>query len=329
MIGVFVIALLRAAGPAAAPAPAAAAAHGVVVFPFENLSEDRSLYWVSEAVADGLTRELRRSGGEAFERSERLSIVEDLGVPALSAMTLASQIKAAEELGAAALVTGSFRAADGLVTVRARVVDVPAGKSGPWVEVQGSLREIFALQRATYLTVRPALSRTAGVRARTGTGDAAPEDGTPQPAYEYLLKSFFEEAPPKREQLLRRALDLAPDYLRAQVEVAQVYLDSGQADKAAGALSRVVTRDRGLAAQAENLLAEIELQRNHPQAAESALRRSLASQETVRAHLLLARMAVRRADRGLARSELDRARAIDPADPELGEIEEALNGLHQ
>ena len=150
--------LLAAAGPRDARAETAPAA-GVVVFPFENLSDDRSLYWVSEALADGLDREIKGSGVATFGRPERLSVIEEMGVPTNSTLTLASQIKAAEELGAAALLCGTFRAGDDAVRARARIVDVPAGRTGPWVEVHGSIKDIYALQRALHAAVRAALPR--------------------------------------------------------------------------------------------------------------------------------------------------------------------------
>lgn len=297
----------------------------VVVFPFENTSEDRSLYWATEAIADGLTREIRQGGGSIAERSERLSVTEDLGVPPLSTLTLASQIRVAEELGATTLITGSFTSANGQLMVQARVVEVPIGRIAPRIAVAGVSNEIYALQRALYAKIRSSLVAIPASAASNGAFAGAPEDGAPQSAYEFFLKSLFEDSLKKKEFLLRRALDLSPDYLRAQLELAQVYRDSGQIDKAAGALARTVTRDRLLAADAQNLLAEIEIERGHPQAAESALRSSLASIETARAHRLFARIAITRQDRALARSELDRARALDPDDPELAEAEEALS----
>ena len=65
--------------------------------------------------------------------------------------------------------------------------------------------------------------------------------------------------------------------------------------------------------------------RERTPAAESALKRSLASKETARAHLLLAKIALARSDRAAASSELERSRALDADDPELGEVEGALS----
>ena len=304
-----------AGAPAAPTSPAnRSASKGIFVFPFENLSEDRSLYWIGEAIADGLLREIVRNGGEVLDRLDRLDVLDGLGVPPQSALTLASQIRAAEDLGAGYLLTGDFSAKDGSLSVRARVVDIAAGRTGAWSPVSGRVRRALP----------PPAGGTAEIPA--GAGGSA-EDGAPQPAYEFLLKSWFEDEPKKKEFLLRRALDIAPDYLRAQIEIALLYQDGGQIDKAAGSLARIVTRDRGLAAEAERLLAEIEMQRDHPEEAESALRRSLASKETARAHLLLARIALARSDRTLARTELARARELDPADPDLREIEEELAAM--
>ena len=89
-------------------------------------------------------------------------------------------------------------------------------------------------------------------------------------------------------------------------------------------LTNLATRDRRLAAEGENLLAEIEIDQGHPAAAESALRRSLALTDSARAHLLSARLALSRGDLSAARNELERSRKLDPSDPDLTEIEGAL-----
>src|SRR5262249_24265526 len=152
--------------------------------------------------------------------------------------------------------------------------------------------------------LRPLLPVAKSSPARGRSDADVPEDGVPQTAYELLLKSLFEDSAQKRELILRRALDVAPDYLRARIELAQLYRETGQTEKATSTLARIATRDRELAAQAENLSAEIELEQGRSEVVESTLRRSLATRETARAHLLLARIALSRGDRDAARRSL-------------------------
>jgi TolB-like protein len=298
----------------------------VLSVPFENRSENRSLYWMGEALADGIARGLRLSGGMPAERRDLVSIREEMGIPPLSTMTLASQIRTAERLGASTLVTGAFDASDDTITVQARIVDIASGRIGPWITITGSSKGLIRLQQDLFNAIRPSLPRPpAGAAAQ---GGSAEEDGVPQAAYESLLRSFIEDAPEKREKLLRHSLELAPSYLRAKIELAEIYQESNQLQLAAQVLSSLATRDRALAAEGENLLAEIEIEQEHASAAEAALRRSLAMKETSRAHLLMAKLALARGDRALAGTELARARELDPGDPDLDEVEEALSGAH-
>lgn len=331
----------QAAAPATPPAPPRAATptqgrtsppatpparpmrNAVLVVGFENTSEDRSLYWVGEAISDGLAREIRLAGGETIDRRERMSVRDEMGVPALSTLTLASQIHIAEELGAPALVTGSFGSSGETLTVRVRVVNIATARTGPWLTVTGSVKSIIALQKDLFSKVRSALPSF----RRTASRSVPAEDGVPQAAYELLLRTYYEDAPDKRERMLRRTLELAPDYLRAKMELAQIYRESNQLAKGAETLSTIVTRDPGLASEAETLLAEIHLEMGRAGEAEAAVRRALNVRESARAHLVLAKLAAARGDRALASAEARRSRALDPSDPEILEVEESLSKM--
>lgn len=303
----------------AAAAPAPLRARLVLANTFENASEDRSLYWLGEAISDGLSHAVRGCGGEAVDRIDRVSLREEMGVPTLSSLTLASQIRAAEELGAGTLVTGDFTANGDALIVRARVVDVVTGHTAPWIAVDGSVKAVLALQDDLFHKLQASLPVS-----KACPGSAAAEDGVPQASYEMLLKSFLEDAPDKREKMLKRALDLAPDYLRAKIELAMLYREQNALPRASAVLANVATRDAALAAEAQNLLGENELDLQHTAAAESALRRSLQLRETARAHLLLGKIAISRADTVTAARELSRSRTMDPTDPELLELEDTL-----
>jgi tetratricopeptide (TPR) repeat protein len=307
--------------PVATPAtPATLRSDLVLVATFENGSEDRSLYWLGEAISDGLSRSIRECAGVAVERVERVTLREEMGVPTLSTLTLATQIRSAEELGAALLVTGDFKAKGDALTVRARVVDVAAARTGAWMSVNGSVSAVLALQDALFHKLQSSLPV-----ARSCAAAPSAEDGVPQAAYEMLLKSYLEDAPAKREKFLKRALELAPDYLRARIELALLYREQNALPKASTILSNIVTRNPALAAQAQNLLGENELDLQHAAAAEAALRRSLVLQETARAHLLLGKLALARNDLESATRELERSRAMDPSDLELLELEDSLS----
>lgn len=293
----------------------------VLVTAFENTSESRAFYWVGEALADGLAREIERGGGRVIERRDRMAIREEMGVPALSALTLASQIRAADHLGADMLLSGTFGADGDTLGVLVRTVDLRTGRTGSWIRVSGSVKNVVQLQADLYravVSILPAPDRKAQA------DPPIPEDGVPQAAYEALIKSYLEDAADKRERFLKRALEVAPNYLRAKIELAQLYRAGGQFDKATQILTNMATTDRPLAASGETLLAAIALDQGHGIEAEAAIRRSIALGDSVDARLLLGQLALARGDRAGARAELERARAIDPADPGLAEFETTL-----
>ena len=85
----------------AARGTARAETGSVLVFPFENLSNDRSLDWIGEGIAELMVQRLQSLPGfYVFTRSERLDAYEKLGIPESTALSRATQLKLAWEIGA-------------------------------------------------------------------------------------------------------------------------------------------------------------------------------------------------------------------------------------
>src|SRR5262245_65022287 len=108
----------------------------VLVFPFENLSNDRSLDWIGEGIAELVTGRLQTEPGVyAFSREERLAVYEKLSIPETAMLTRATALKLAWEHGADHLIAGTFSGTSEDFQIVARLVDLDAGGS---TEVQGS-----------------------------------------------------------------------------------------------------------------------------------------------------------------------------------------------
>ena len=89
-------------------------AHGrlVLVLPFENRSDDKSLDWMSSAFPDVLNRRLGSAGFLTINRSDRLYAYDHLGLPTNLQPTRATAIRIAQMLDADYVVFGHFAKAN-------------------------------------------------------------------------------------------------------------------------------------------------------------------------------------------------------------------------
>jgi tetratricopeptide (TPR) repeat protein len=120
--------------------------HAVLVFPFENRSSRADLNWVSESFAETLSSRLTGPGFYVLERGERNAACDQLGIPADTPLTVASEYKVAQTLGADWAVLGKFNVEGSGLTASARLLDLRQLKLSPAIEVSGELAELVDLQ---------------------------------------------------------------------------------------------------------------------------------------------------------------------------------------
>jgi tetratricopeptide (TPR) repeat protein len=118
----------------------------VLVFPFENQSSRADLNWVSESFAETLSSRLSGPGFYILEREERNAAYDQLGIPADTPLTLASEYKAAQTLGVDWAVLGKFNVEGDRLSASARLLDLRQLKLSPAIEVSGELAELVDLQ---------------------------------------------------------------------------------------------------------------------------------------------------------------------------------------
>ena len=120
--------------------------HAVLVFPFENRSSRADLNWVSESFAETLSTRLSGPDFYILERAERNAACDQLGIPADTPLTVASEYKVAQTLGADWAVLGKFNVEGSGLTASARLLDLRQLKLSPAIEVTGELPELVDLQ---------------------------------------------------------------------------------------------------------------------------------------------------------------------------------------
>jgi tetratricopeptide (TPR) repeat protein len=125
---------------------AASEVHALLVFPFENRSSRADLNWVSESFAETLSSRLSGPGFYVLERAERNAACDQLGIPADTPLTLASEYEVAQTLGVDWAVLGKFDVEGSGLTASARWLDLRQLKLFPAIEVSGELAELVDLQ---------------------------------------------------------------------------------------------------------------------------------------------------------------------------------------
>src|SRR5437879_533482 len=85
---IYLLFVLSGAGQASADSST------ILVFPFENVTNDRSLDWIGEGISELIIERLQpESGVSTFAREERLAAFEKLGIPETTTVSRATALK--------------------------------------------------------------------------------------------------------------------------------------------------------------------------------------------------------------------------------------------
>ena len=343
-------AALAAAAPAPTPAPpppvpapvhaAAAAGRTYLILPFENIAEDRSLDWLSTGLSLSLGEYLVGWGSQAAVRlvdeDERSVLLEGSGIPSGATLTLASALELGRRMrahpGSARpdrLVLGRFNLVEGTLSLSARAIDLEAEKARPWVTRQGPLQSLMRVQ----LALAGDFARDQGMQVGTLPDATAkdPPGDLPLLAFQTYCKAMAETDLKKRLQLLRKAVQQFPAYGRAAYQAAALLAKEDRWDDAGAMLDKAgdAAFPYPFTPGYQLLAAAVALRRGDPATALKAASRALSYADSARGHLLLGRALLASGQEEQARSELDRARTLDPSEPEIDELRRELDGGHR
>jgi tetratricopeptide (TPR) repeat protein len=241
-----VLALLTLAPAAhAQPAPPPR----VLVMPFENVTRDGRIFWLTEAAAVLLTDDLNVLGISAITRKERDRAFERLQVPPAAVLTDATVIRIGQIVGAAQVVVGSLKLEDDALVVRARTIALESGRIQTDVTERGPIVELYAVfERIARRMAPPATKMSADIeRLRP-----------PVAAFEDYIKGLLAETPATAIAYLKSAIARQPSFDRARLALWDVYDDQGEHDEALAAVAPVPA-DSPFSRQARFLAAMSEL----------------------------------------------------------------------
>ncbi len=214
-IGVAIAALVYAAVQFFAPEPAAGSFESIAVLPFRNLSAEPDQY-----LADGVTEELTY----ALTQLPELKVV---------ARTTAAQFRdtpmdvreIGRRIGVDGVIGGSVRRAGDDLRVTAELVDARTGYQLWAVTFDGSVSDVFRLQRRVAERVRDSL----GSRGRRPRAVAVAEPADPA-AYDLYLRGRYAlnrrggDSLEHAVELFEESIALDPGYGPAYLELANAYL---------------------------------------------------------------------------------------------------------
>lgn len=220
-----------------------AASSRYLVIPFENITRDPRVYWLSEGSAVMLTDDLQALGRPAIVRDDRLRALDRLRVPNVPTLSHATVIRLGQIVGAAQVVLGSFELKGDVLTVRARTIRLDTGRISSDISEVGSLTDVFGVFGHVAQRIAPD-SRV--------TIEQMEQVHPPLASFEQYIKGLVAQAPATKESFLTQALKLAPTFQRARIALWDVYTDQSK-HREALAVAREVAPAHRLARQARFL----------------------------------------------------------------------------
>ena len=228
---------------AATSPPTPAASSRYLVIPFENVTRDPRVYWLSEGSAVMLTDDLQALGRQAIVRDDRLRAFDRLRVPSVPTLSHATVIRLGQIVGAAQVILGSFELKGEVLTVRTRTIRLDTGRISSDISEIGSLTDVFGVFGHVARRIAPD-SRV--------TTEQMEQVHPPLTSFEQYIKGLVAQAPATKESFLTQAVKLAPTFQRARIALWDVYSDQGKHREALAVVREVAPTHR-LARQARFL----------------------------------------------------------------------------
>ena len=125
----------------------------VAVLPFFNQTNDKTLDWIGESLAETLHESLSGEGVLTMSREERVEVYRRLSVRSDVQLTRATVLKIGESLDAAQIVFGRFELAPGggtktqrTLKITANLIDAKHLHTGPQFFESGSLEDLSVME---------------------------------------------------------------------------------------------------------------------------------------------------------------------------------------
>lgn len=242
----------------------------ILVFPLENMSGNPNLGWMSEGIADLLASRLDSPTRYVIQRSQRDTAYEQLGLPLETPLTLASEYKVAQTLGANIAIVGHFTVVNNHLTTDVQWFNIPGLRLSRPMEVMGKLIDLDKLETRLAWELLTSQDK----RAMIGTEKEFSNRFPPVrlDAFESYIRGILSTDPKNRIHFLQLSNQLNPGDHRAAFALGQYYFDQDSYVDSAKWLQKLDSGDQDYA-QSLFLLGIDEYYLGHDASAEKALKK--------------------------------------------------------
>jgi len=192
----------------------------VLVFAFENQTDDRNIDWIgtglSELVVERLTAERELY---VFNRDERTTAYGRMGIPESVAVTRATAMSIGWDTGADFVVIGRIYGTHQDFRLEARILNLQDSSSGLNVTVDGDLQNLIPM--ASRLSFK--LARQLVPESTTPESDYIAHPPVPSSAFEDYIRGTIATDSARRITLFQDALRLHPQYTAAVYQLGRQY----------------------------------------------------------------------------------------------------------
>ena len=194
-----------------------------LVFPLENMSGNPSVGWMSEGIAELIATRLASPTRYVLQREDRDDTCEQLGLPREVPLTLASEFRVAQALGATVAIIGHFTLAGDQLTTSAQWLDVPKLSLSRPVVVTGKLNELDVLETRLAWQLLKAHGKDGVEGNETEFSNRFPP--VRLDAFESYIRGVLSTDSTSRVHFLEEANRLNPDDHRAAFALGRYYFD--------------------------------------------------------------------------------------------------------
>lgn len=231
------------AAPAQSTSAASAAprnGHLVLVMPFENLTTQSSLDWISESVPGVMNPRLASAGFLPINRSDRIYALDHLGLPLTFRPSRASTVRLAQALDADYVIYGSYSLEGNTLKISAHILDVAALKIGPAIDHQAELPHLLEMLNSLSWRIVRRLDPSYSVAEQTFVAANA---NIRLDAFENYIRGLVEDEDLERIKHLKESVKLSPDFYAASLALGRAYFANQNYEQAAATLGKLPKND--------------------------------------------------------------------------------------
>lgn len=212
----------------------------LLVLPFDNGTGQPNLEWIREAAPEILDARFASAGFSPMSRADRMYALDHLGLPQQFQPSRASAIRLAQTMDVDSIIVGSYRLEGAGIVAEARVLDVPHLRMSDAVMARGEMHDLIAVFDSLAWRLTRVMDPGFSVAQETFLAAGA---SLRLDAFEQYIRGISEADQQEREQHLKQAVALNPNYSAAWMALGREDFNGQQYEEAATAFAKVSPND--------------------------------------------------------------------------------------